>query len=194
MQSVGKEDKEKAKLEKQKEKEDKEKQLQEKREKAAKLKEEMQKVGKEKKKEEYETTTTPFIQPQLPISEKPKTELPTLFETLSKKTDSTSSQPLSFMPFTSKETPTVQEPSKLRIIPNVADFNNAQSPTPSVKPSSTVFDSYQQPKASQEQPIIPPRDDKKASKKSTSTMIICPQCGAMLSSEYAFCNKCGSKL
>jgi Ras-related protein Rab-11A len=202
MQSVGKQEKEKAKLEKekakqekekakldkQKEKEEKEKALQEKREKAAKLKEDMQKVGKEKKKEVEEPVSQPFVIPQQPFPEKSKSETPNLFERLSKKTDQIATpQSAQFIPFGAKQTSSDQEPSKLKIIPNIADLEERQGQVPSQKPSTGIFENYQQ-----KEPLGSTRGEIPATRK--SNMVICPQCGAMLSSEYAFCNKCGSKI
>jgi len=179
MQKVGKKDKEKAKIEKQRKKEEKEKMLQEKREKAVKLKEEMQKVGKKDKIPEIEAETQPFIAFQTSPQEKQETfvpfqaaqpeekkesDVPNLFQTLSQKTEQpTPTQGASFIPFGEKATSDKQEPSSLRIIPNVADFDKDLNQAPST-PSE--------------------RKD----------IIICSYCGAMLSSDYAFCNKCGAKL
>ncbi len=179
MQKVGKKDKEKAKIEKQRKKEEKEKILQEKRDKAVKLKEEMQKVGKKDKIPEIEAETQPFIAFQTSPQEKQETfvpfqaaqpeekkesDVPNLFQTLSQKTEQpTPTQGASFIPFGEKATSDKQEPSSLRIIPNVADFDKDLNQAPST-PSE--------------------RKD----------IIICSYCGAMLSSDYAFCNKCGAKL
>jgi ribosomal protein L40E len=90
--------------------------------------------------------------------------VPNLFQTLSQKTEQpTPTQGASFIPFGEKATSDKQEPSSLRIIPNVADFDKDLNQAPST-PSE--------------------RKD----------IIICSYCGAMLSSDYAFCNKCGAKL
>jgi small GTP-binding protein len=203
--------KERKKLEKQRKKEEKEKKLQEKKEKAAKLKERMQSVGKEekekiqtkkqKKKEEEVVLFKENVQvegnkdkPIVPFQTTPqkeqKSEVPSLFQTLTQKTDQQSSaQSSPFVPFGATDTPDKQEASNLRIIPNVADFesktlSNASQPAsfkssaePSVPETSTI-------------PAIK-RDDQSSRKKD---IVICPYCGAMISSEYAFCNKCGAKI
>ncbi len=159
--------KEKKKLEKQKKKEEKEKKLQEEKEQQQKLLEEMKKAKKEKKekpkKEKKEKPETKLI-PTIPTAEVAST--PSLFQTLSQKTDEpdkTSTSIGAFMPFTTKQEPEAQETSKLRIIPNVSDIGSSTQP---VQPQT-------------------------ASGKET---IICKQCGAMLSSDYQFCNKCGNPL
>ncbi|MBA7680417.1 hypothetical protein ES703_88733 [subsurface metagenome] len=171
--------KERKKFEKQKAKLEKEKKLQEKREKAAKLKEEMQKVGKKDKIPEIEAETQPFIAFQTSPHEKQETfvpfqaaqpeeknesDVPNLFQTLSQKTEQpTPTQGASFIPFGEKDNSDKQEPSSLRIIPNVADFDKDLNQAPSTQSE---------------------RKD----------IIICSYCGAMLSSDYTFCNKCGAKL
>ncbi|TXT58975.1 MAG: Small GTP-binding domain protein [Promethearchaeota archaeon] len=71
----------------------------------------------------------------------------------------------------SKETETTEKKSTLRIIPNVEDMEQEKT---DVSASSS--------ERTQEQ------------KHRDTDIIICPQCGAMLSSDYAFCNKCGAKL
>jgi ribosomal protein L40E len=62
----------------------------------------------------------------------------------------------------------------LRIIPNVTDIENETS-------SFTVF---------------PPAEteNKQTEPEKSKVLLVCKQCGATLSSDYAFCNKCGSKL
>ena len=200
MQKVGKEEKEKAKLEKQKKKEERERKLQEKKEKAAKLKEEMQKVGKKEKIPGIETETQPFMPFQASPQEKKETivpfqaaqpekkesEGPNLFQTLSEKTEQpTTSESASFIPFSATESSDKQEPSSLRIIPNVADIekDSSQAPLPEFFDTSS-------------QPTIPeiPTFQREVPSTRKKDVIICPYCGAMLSSDYAFCNKCGAKL
>ncbi|MFX1601183.1 MAG: GTP-binding protein [Promethearchaeota archaeon] len=167
--------KERKKLEKQKKKEEKEKKIQEEKEKQEKLLEQMKKTKKEKKekpkkekpkKEKKEKIDTKSI-PTTPTLEVAST--PSLFQTLSQKTDETEKTSVSaFMPFTVTQEPETQEASKLRIIPNVTDIESKVQPS---------------------EPIQAPT--KKPSGKET---IICKQCGALLSSDYQFCNKCGSQL
>ena len=77
----------------------------------------------------------------------------------------------SFMPFTTKKELETQEPSKLRIIPNVSDIKSVPA---SFTPTQT----------SQEEISRPTRKD----------VITCKKCGTILSSDYQFCNKCGTPL
>ncbi|MFX1366753.1 MAG: GTP-binding protein [Promethearchaeota archaeon] len=174
--------KDKKKLEKQKKKEEKEKKLQEEKERQEKLLEEMKHVKKEKKekpkkekKEKVESKLTKApVSPQL-LPEEDTTSAPSLFQTLSQKTDSTEKTLVeSFIPFRAQKESQSQETSKLRIIPNVSDLETKQN-----------IPSFEQKTA----PVQPP-----GPKSSEKEMIICKQCGAALSSDYAFCNKCGSKL
>ncbi len=194
------EERERAKLDKDKkiqedkenERLEKERKLQEKKEKAAKLKAEMQSVGKEQKikpKKEKKQKSEDFgIIPEIPFQAKvPKStesEQPSsLFHTLSQKTkESTQAQDESFVPFISSEKSESLESSNLRIIPNVADITNEKYDAP-LTPSESI------PTISSEIPVS--RQTQTPRKKA---IVICSQCGAMLSSDYAFCNKCGGKL
>ena len=174
--------KDKKKLEKQKKKEEKEKKLQEEKEKQEKLLEEMKHVKKEKKekakKEKIEKVESKEIKPPVSAQPAPATETtdtPSLFQTLSQKVDDTEKTPVeAFVPFIAGKEFEAQETSKLRIIPNVSDLES--------KP--TTFSPTQT--ATPVQPTVP--------KPSGKDIIICKQCGAILSSDYAFCNKCGSQL
>ncbi|MEJ2248399.1 MAG: hypothetical protein P8Y97_01915 [Candidatus Lokiarchaeota archaeon] len=85
-------------------------------------------------------------------------------------------------PAESQEQTEKKEESKLRIIPNVEDFETSDS-APSELSSSTYIPQPQQ----EHRPEIFKRE------KQTST-VICPSCGSVLSSEYSFCNRCGRKL
>jgi small GTP-binding protein len=167
-----KEEKEKAKL-------DKEKKLQEKKEKAANLKAEMQAVGKEKKikpkkEKKEEIIRTPEISTKSKSTKVIEDGRPSLFQALSEKTsESTQTQSGPFVPFSALDDSVKTEPSTLRIIPNVADLNN--------EPTIPEFTSKNE---IREQPQIPGKSD----------LTKCSYCGAMLSSDYAFCNKCGAKL
>ncbi len=162
--------KDKKKAEKQKKKEEKEKKLREEKERQEKLLEQMKGTRKEKKqkpkKEKKQKAET--------VQEKPPptpevTTAPSLFQTLSQKIEpEKDSVAAAFMPFTATEEPEAQETSKLRIIPNVS---NIESSTP-------------QPQSIQEQ----------QTKQARKEILICKQCGAILSSDYQFCNKCGSQL
>ncbi|MHA1149246.1 MAG: GTP-binding protein [Promethearchaeota archaeon] len=174
--------KERKKLEKKKKKEaklkakaEKEKKIQEAKEKYQKELEEKKKAKKSKKKKEDKEKKEEKI--KIP---EPTTPTPTpaaapssLFQTLSTKTeDSPLSAGASFIPFSSKEKST-SGTSKLRIIPNVDDLPSTEQKQIASAPSFSE---------------IPESTDKK------KEIIICKQCGAILSNDYAFCNKCGAKL
>lgn len=168
------------KLEKQKKKEEKEKKIQEEKEKQQQLLEAMKKTKKEKKekpkkekKAKVESTAAVPIPPITPVS-KP-TSTPSLFQALTQKDDETTNAHSShFVPFSEKKESQIQENSKLRIIPNAADIGS--------KPSGFT-------------PIqSTPTPQSNGSKSGSKELIICKNCGAILSSDYAFCNKCGSHL
>jgi small GTP-binding protein len=100
-------------------------------------------------------------------------ETPSLFQTLTQRSEETESGESSpFIPFLETKQTKAEEPSTLRIIPNVADIENESN-------DFTVLTS------------TPPVKELKSKSKD---LIICEQCGAVLSSDYAFCNKCGNKL
>jgi len=174
--------KDKKKLEKQKKKEEKEKKLQEEKEKQEKLLEEMKHVKKEKKekakKEKKEKVESKEIKPPVSAQPAPATETTStssLFQTLSQKVDDTEKTTAeAFVPFIAGKESETQETSKLRIIPNVSDLESKPTtffPTQTSAPAQTT---------------VPEPSGKE--------IIICKQCGAILSSDYAFCNKCGSQL
>ncbi|MHA1490103.1 MAG: GTP-binding protein [Promethearchaeota archaeon] len=186
-----KEEKEKAKLEKEKKiqeakekaKLEKEKKIQEAKEKAKlekekKIQEAKEKAQLKKKKKEKikEIESKPFV-PFQQISSTPKDSTPpSLFNTLTKKSEeSVQSRNSSFTPFTGAEKQEDQEPSKLRIIPNVETDIEIKSSNFTEMPSTSIIEKQEQ-------------DQKK------KEIIICKQCGAILSSDYTYCNKCGSKL
>ncbi|MFW9818602.1 MAG: GTP-binding protein [Candidatus Thorarchaeota archaeon] len=161
--------KDKKKAEKKKKKEEKEKKLREEKEKQEKLLEEMKSTKKEKKKkpkkekkQKVETT------PEQPAPTPEVSTTPSLFQTLSQKTEPEKASVATFMPFTAKDEPEAQEKSKLRIIPNVSNIESS----PEQKQS---FQAQQ-------------------AKSARKEILICKQCGAILSNDYQFCNKCGSKL
>lgn len=167
--------KEKKKLAKKKKKEEKaraklekEKKIQEAREKQENLIKDMKKTKKEKKvkKEQVEEEIQPAPSP-------PKTsETPSLFQALTQKVEESEKiKPAEFIPFAATKKSDVQQSSKLRIIPNVADI---ESTTPATRAI--------------------PINQKKEQQPASKEIIICKQCGAILSSDYAFCNKCGTKL
>ncbi|UCC20380.1 MAG: GTP-binding protein [Promethearchaeota archaeon] len=171
--------KDKKKLEKQKKKEEKEKKLQEEKEKQEKLLEQMKKTKKEKKekpKKEKKEKAEKIEGKPTPSKEAPDViTTPSLFQTLSQKTDDTEKIAVSsFMPFIAKKESETQEASKLRIIPNVSDI---QSKPDSFTPAQST------------QPFQP-----EIQKTSSKEIIVCKQCGAILSNDYQFCNKCGTQL
>ena len=100
---------------------------------------------------------------------------PSLFQALTQKSEeTTTNQSSPFVPFSETKKSQVQEESKLRIIPDATDMSS--------KPSGFT-------------PLQPTTSTQNASSNSSNKeLIICKNCGAMLSSDYAFCNKCGSNL
>ena len=161
-----KQDKEKAKIEK-------EKKTLEEREKQENLIKSMQKSKKEKKEKKVEPKKTKPSPPHT-VSE-PKAGMDSLFQTLTQKSEVVShDQSVPFKPFTGASKSKEEGVSKLRIIPNVADVEADSN-------SFTAFTSTQQ------------VEDVKPKTKSKD-LLICEQCGSILSSDYTFCNKCGNKL
>jgi hypothetical protein len=96
-----------------------------------------------------------------------------LFQTLTHKTeeDSTIEKYESFVPFIGTEKKEDKKSSTLRIIPNIAD----------IEPEPSSFAT-----------LTPPQED--TPKAQSKDLLVCEQCGAILSADYAFCNKCGNKL
>ena len=82
-------------------------------------------------------------------------------------------KPSAFVPFMATSQADGSESSKLRIIPNIADIDITPIPSAPEPEFSTP---------------IPQKKEKR------KEIRICSQCGAMLSTDYAFCNKCGGKL
>ncbi|MFX1529945.1 MAG: GTP-binding protein [Promethearchaeota archaeon] len=166
------------KIEKQKKKEEKEKKIQEEKEKQQQLIEEMKKAKKEKKeKPKKEKKAKEEFAVARPVSAATSastpTSTPSLFQTLTQKDDEfAQAQSSHFIPFSEKKESQVQETSKLRIIPNAADIGS--------KPSGFT--------------PIQPKTQSKAARPGSKELIICKNCGAILSSDYAFCNKCGTSL
>jgi hypothetical protein len=172
--------KEMKKLEKQKRKEEKEKKIQEEKEKQQQLLEQMKKPKKEKKekpkKEKKEKEQLPAVVPvSPPTSISRSTSAPSLFQTLTQKGDeTTTAQSSHFVPFSERKESHIQEGSKLRIIPNAADIGNKPSGFTPLQPTSAPVEA--------------------ATPSGSKELIICKNCGAILSSDYAFCNKCGTHL
>ncbi|MFX1287114.1 MAG: GTP-binding protein, partial [Promethearchaeota archaeon] len=165
--------KEKKKQDRIKAKIEKEKKILEKREKQESLIESMKKSKKDKKEKQGEPAKTKPLQTILPVT--PKPEMDTLFQTLTQKTEEvTPVQSVPFMPFTEESKTKEQGTSKLRIIPNVDDIETESK-------SFTAFASTQ-------------TDQEEKLKKKSKDLLICEQCGSILSSDYSFCNKCGNKL
>ncbi|MFX0029583.1 MAG: GTP-binding protein [Candidatus Hermodarchaeota archaeon] len=175
--------KERKKLEKQKKKEEKEKKIQEEQEKQQKLLEEMKSTKKEKKekskKEKKEKVEYIEPSPTIPVpsteSRTEPTSAPSLFQTLTQKGEETvTSQSSAFVPFSETKKTQIQEESKLRIIPDATDISKKPSGFTPLQPATTTKD-------------IAPKSNGKE-------LIVCKNCGAVLSSDYAFCNKCGTRL
>jgi Ras-related protein Rab-11A len=165
--------KEMKKLAKEKKKQEKEKKTLEAREKQEKLLEDMKKLKKEKKEKkekQIEHKTSKSISPTPPLDTTP--EASSLFQTLTQKFEENSiGQSTPFIPFNATKKSEEEEKSKLRIIPNVADIESEPSKFTAITSAQTV----------QEEPR-------------SKDLLVCKQCGAILSSDYTFCNKCGSKL
>ncbi|MFX1571355.1 MAG: GTP-binding protein [Promethearchaeota archaeon] len=172
--------KEKKKIEKQKKKEEKEKRIQAEKEKQQKLIDDMKKAKKEKKekpkKDKKENLnhveSQPSVSERIPTAQTETSEQSTLFQALTQKSEEASTSP--FVPFSAGEELKIQEPSKLRIIPNVT---NLESQASGFTPIQSA-----------------PATQKTQQKPSKKEIIVCKQCGAILSADYAFCNKCGNKL
>jgi len=131
------------------------------------------KLEKEKKKKEKEVITEPKFEKQ-PSMEMPLTG-PSLFQTLTQKTtESEEPENSAFTPFVATSKSEVKESTKLRIIPNIADIESETSNFTAIPSKMTSQKEVEKPKS--------------------KDLIICEQCGAILSGDYAFCNKCGNKL
>ncbi|MFX1274890.1 MAG: GTP-binding protein [Promethearchaeota archaeon] len=138
--------------------------------------EEAKKAKQEKK--EKKSKKEHIIEPDIDISPVPtpppdlfKKEEPSLIEALASKTKKEKKSTV-FTPFTPIIETSTEEPSVLNSIPNIADLEKAiESRTP---PST------------QNLPFQVQETQKRT--------VICSQCGTMLSSDYAFCNKCGAPL
>jgi len=163
-------------LAKEKKKQEKEKKILEARKKQEKLLEDMKKFKKEKKEKkekQIEDQTSKSITPTPPLDTTP--EASSLFQTLTQKFEENSiGQSTSFIPFNAIKKSEEEEKSKLRIIPNVADIESEPSKFKAIASTLNVQDEKKEPKS--------------------KDLLVCEQCGAILSSDYAFCNKCGNKL
>ncbi|NHJ24326.1 MAG: GTP-binding protein [Candidatus Lokiarchaeota archaeon] len=167
--------KEQKKLEKEKLKVEKEKKIEEEKQKQNKLLEDMKKTKKDKKEKPQ---TEPFL--TYPTTSQTTTPTNPLFQALKQKQEGEIEEhQKNFIPFFATPKPLIASESKkqqssstLRIIPNISDIEK-ESPSFLVRPTS--------------QPV--PKEDLKS-----KDLLICEQCGATLSSDYAFCNKCGNKL
>ncbi|MFX0025841.1 MAG: GTP-binding protein [Candidatus Hermodarchaeota archaeon] len=146
-------------------------------------KKEKKKLAKEKKKKEKEKKLQMEREKQEKLIEgmkktkkekkekKPEvSETASLFQTLTRRTEGiTGETSTTVLPFVATKKIEAEETSKLRIIPNVDD----------IEPSGFMQ-------------ITPPASKQK--KETTQELLICRQCGATLSADYAYCNKCGAKL
>ncbi len=165
--------KEKKKQGKEKAKIEKEKKNSEKREKQGELFEAMKtsKKSKKQKKVDDDGVTPEQTSPQVSPSSGPSS----LFQTLTQRNEEIPTESnTSFVPFTATKRVDEEEKSKLRIIPNVADIDSNVTSFTAITSSHSV------------------QEEKQKEKK--KDLLICEQCGTMLSSDYAYCNKCGNKL
>ncbi len=165
--------KEKKKLGREKAKIEKEKKISEKREKQGELFEAMKtsKKSKKEKKPTDEGLTLEQTSPQV----SPSSESSSLFQTLTQRTEEIAEESSApFAPFTDTKRIDEEEKSKLRIIPNIADIDSNFTSFTAITSSHSV------------------QEEKQKEKK--KDLLICEQCGTILSSDYAFCNKCGNKL
>ncbi|MFW9771479.1 MAG: GTP-binding protein [Candidatus Thorarchaeota archaeon] len=97
-----------------------------------------------------------------------------LFQTLTQRTgEITEEKTITSPPFVATKKLESEETSKLRIIPNIAETET--------QPIGFM-------------PITPSFSEKQNEPSKSQELLVCKQCGAVLSSDYAFCNKCGSKL
>ena len=125
-------------------------------------------------------------------SKSSKSSMNTLLGALGGTSSNHKSSTKSFQPFSS--TPSGSKSTSSFFIPEVNVENN----------SPTQFESFTPPIPKKVQlKSIPQEDSKKKKKKDKKdkkkkkkkkNIIICPSCGAMLSSKYKFCNKCGSPI
>jgi Ras-related protein Rab-1A len=134
---------------------------------------EKQKAKEEKEKQKQDKYIEDKKKPKKDKKEKVKIEAGTssLFQTLTARAEEQEELPKKIIPFIAA-TQETKEPSssKLRIIPNIADIE-------------------QEPISPSQQEIF--SDNVKPNSKE---LLVCEQCGAILSADYAFCNKCGHKL
>jgi len=164
--------KEKKKLDKEKKKKEKELKIKAEKEKQERLIEEMKQSKKEKpiKEKKRGGPEQELISPKSDAT----MNTPSLFQALTQKTELLKKEESTpFVSFPASEKPKQEESSTLRIIPNVADIDTEFN-------SFTVITSNSEPIVDEE-----PK---------TKDFLTCSQCGAILSSDYAFCNKCGNKL
>ncbi|MFX0018369.1 MAG: GTP-binding protein [Promethearchaeota archaeon] len=145
-------------------------------------KKEKKKLAKEKKKKEKEEKLKKEREEQEKLiegmkkikKEKPLevSETPSLFQTLTQRSEEiTEETSTTVLPFVATKKIEPEEASKLRIIPNVEDIE-----------ADTI--GFMQ--------IAPPSS--KQQKETLQELSVCKQCGATLSADYAYCNKCGAKL
>ncbi|MBY8980558.1 MAG: GTP-binding protein [Candidatus Lokiarchaeota archaeon] len=165
--------KEKKKQDKEKSKIEKEKKISEQRVKQGELFEGMKTSKKSKK--EKKSTVEGVTSEQKSSQVSPSSEPSLLFQTLTQRPEEIPEESSeSYVPFTAIKKDDGEEKSKLRIIPNVADIDRNFTSFTSITSSH------------------PFQEEKQKEKK--NDLLICEQCGTTLSSDYAFCNKCGNKL
>ena len=165
--------KEKKKQDKEKSKIEKEKKISEQRAKQGELFEGMKTTKKSKKEKK---STVEGVTPEQKSSQVSTSSTPSsLFQTLSQRTEELPEESsVSYVPFAATKKVDGEEKSKLRIIPNVADIDRNFTSFTAITSSHSVQEEKQ--------------------KETKSDLLICEQCGTTLSSDYAYCNKCGNKL
>ena len=165
--------KEKRKQDKENSKNDKDKKTSEKREKQGELFEKMKTSKKSKKEKKTVDNGVKSVQRLPQVS--PNSGQSSLFQTLTQRTEEISEENNpTFIPFTATKRVDEEEKSKLRIIPNVADLDSNFTSFTAITSSNSV------------------QEEKQVEKK--NDLLVCEQCGTILSSDYAYCNKCGNKL
>jgi hypothetical protein len=133
-----------------------------------------EKKEKSKKEKKHSEPKQPTPSPSKTAITEPSSG-PSLFQTLTQKgEETTDSQSSPFVPFRETKKSQVQEESKLRIIPDASDISRKPSGFTPLQSTNTT--------------------PNKKSNSGSKELIICKNCGAMLSSDYAFCNKCGTHL
>jgi len=133
---------------------------------------------------ELKPTEAPTLTKYLPETTPPSDSFVQSLSNASKKKEKDEAPPepaSSFIPFMSqkKESAAVEKNVPLMIIPNAEEIKKKQKEKKKGKEKE------------KEKVKAPPKEKAKDKKKD---VVICRQCGAILSKEYLFCNRCGAKL